>query len=245
MSADANPAASEREAIRQYADWYTQHGYEVSVEPSPRELPEFLRTLAPDMIARRAGENVVVEIKNSSPASFEAVQRLARALEHRAGWTLQVVYVGLADPEWQPPPRLPETKDLLARLDLIGRANEDEDQRRVELLLLWSIIEAAARHRLSALKIPPTSRISSSALLKMLLTEGITDDDDYAVLRRGLAARNAIAHGFLNQVVDAALFEEIRAAAKALLATRRRATTSTPSSAAPPGTPRRQRPPEP
>ena len=37
-----------------------------------------------------------------------------------------------------------------------------------------------------------------------------------------MAARNAIAHGFRNQVVDAALFEQIRAAAKGLLATRKK-----------------------
>jgi hypothetical protein len=227
MSADPDLVTSERKAISQYAEWYAQKGYQVSVEPSPRELPEFLRTLAPDMIAQRDGENVVVQIKTSSPTSFEAIQKLARALDHRAGWELQVVYVDLPDPEWQPPPRLPATKDLLARLDLIGRASEDEDQNRLEFLLLWSIIEAAARHRLSASKIPPTSRISSSALLKMLLTDGIIEDDDYAVLRRGLAARNAIAHGFLNQVVDAALFEEIRGAAKDLLSTPRRVITPT------------------
>jgi hypothetical protein len=105
MSADADLVTSEREAISQYADWYARQGYQVSLEPSPRELPEFLRTLAPDMIARRDGENIVVEIKTSSPASFEAIQRLARALEHRAGWKLQVVYVDLPDPEWQPPSR--------------------------------------------------------------------------------------------------------------------------------------------
>jgi hypothetical protein len=222
MSADADLVTSEREAIRQYADWYAQQGYQVSIEPSPRELPEFLRTLAPDMIARRGGENVVVEIKTSSPASFETVQRLARALEHRAGWQLQVVYADLPDPEWQPPAQLPERQALWARLDLIGSPGEDEDQSRLEFLLLWSIVEAAARHRLSALKIPPTTRISSSALLKMLVSEGIIEDDDYAVLRRGLAARNAIAHGFLNQTVDAALFEQIRITAKALLAARKR-----------------------
>lgn len=145
------------------------------LNPSARELSEFLRTLAPDMIARPDGENVVVEIKTSSPASFEAIQRLASALEHRAGW--QVVYVDPPDPEWQPPAGLPATKDLLARLDLIGSASDDEDQSRLDYLLLWSIIEAAARHRVSALKIPPPSRISSSALLKM--TGGIIEDDDY------------------------------------------------------------------
>lgn len=217
MNADADLVTSEREAIKQYADWYSRQGYQVSVEPRPRELPEFLRTLAPDLIAHRDGENIVVEIKTSSPASFDKVQQIARALEHRAGWKLQVVYVDLADPEWEPPSRLPETADLLARLASVAGTDKGDDEIHLQFLLLWSIIEAAARHRLSSLKIPPTRRISSSALLKMLLTEGIIEDDHYALLRRGLAIRNAIAHGFLNQPVDAALFEELRQTAKGLL----------------------------
>jgi hypothetical protein len=216
MNADSDLVTSEREAIRQYADWYSQQGYQVSVEPAPRELPDFLRTLTPDLIAHRDGENIVVEIKTSSPASFEQVQRLARALEHRAGWTLRVVYADLPDPEWAPPSELPATADLLARLDTIS-AEGDDDANRLQFLLLWSIIEAAARHRLSALNISPTSRISSSALIKMLLTEGVIEEDDYSVLRRALAVRNAIAHGFLNQPVDTVLFEQIREVARLLL----------------------------
>ena len=217
MSTDAEPVTSERETIKQYLDWYSQQGYQVSVAPPPRELPEFLRTLAPDIIAHRNSEHVVVEIKTSSAASFERVQRLARALEHRAGWKLQVVYADLPDPEWDPPPRLPETADLVARLASMDSAGEGQDRDRLRLLLLWSIIEAAARHRLAAQKISPTRRISSSALLKMLLTEGITGEREYELLRRGLAVRNAIAHGFLNQSVDAAQLEELREAAEVLL----------------------------
>ena len=213
----AAPDLSEREAIRQYAEWYSQQGYQVSLEPSPRELPEFLRALAPDMIARRNGENIVVEIKTSSPASFERVQRLARALEHRAGWKLQVVYADLVDPEWAPSSQLPDIPELVTRLASMGAVSEESDQSSPQFLLLWSIIEAASRHRLSSFDIPPTRRISSSALLNMLLTEGVIEDDDYAVLRRGLAVRNAIAHGFLNQPVDAALFEDLRNAAGLLL----------------------------
>ena len=147
---------------------------------------------------------------------FERVQRLARALEHRAGWRLQVVYADLADPEWAPPSELPSISELLTRLASVGTADEG-DHGASQFLLLWSIIEAAARHRLSSLKIPPTRRISSSALLKMLLTEGIIEEDNYAVLRHGLAVRNAIAHGFLNQPVDGVLFEELRTAAGSLL----------------------------
>ena len=73
MSADTDLVTSEREALKQYADWYSRQGYQVSVEPSPRELPEFLRTLTPDLIAHRDGENIALEIKTSSPASFEQV----------------------------------------------------------------------------------------------------------------------------------------------------------------------------
>ncbi len=51
----------------------------------------------------------------------------------------------------------------------------------------------------------------------MLLTGGIIEDDQYAVLRRGLAVRNAVAHGFLNQPVDEALYEELREAGEDLL----------------------------
>jgi hypothetical protein len=216
MSAAIDVAKSEREAIRQYADWYSRQGYQVLVEPPPRELPEFLRTLAPELVARRDGENIVVTIKTSFPDKFERVQRLARALEHRAGWTLRVVYADLVDPEWAPPSVLPDVFELATRLRSVTGGNEDGDRRRLHFMLLWSIVEAAARHRL-AREIGPTSRISSSALLKTLLTDGIIDEDRYDILRRGLAVRNAVAHGFLNQPVDAALFDEIHKSATSLL----------------------------
>ncbi len=155
MSSGTDFVTSEREAITQYADWYLQQGYQVSVHPSPRELPEFLRTLAPDLVARRNGENIVVEIKTSSPASFEQVQQLARVLENRAGWKLQVVYADLADPEWTPPPELPEIQELSELLASAGAVDENDDRSPLQFLLLWSIIEGAARHHLSSRQDPP------------------------------------------------------------------------------------------
>jgi hypothetical protein len=218
MTAESDPLTLERDTVRQYADWYREQGYEVALEPPARELPEFLRAFAPDLVARRDGENIVVEIKTSSPASFERIQHLSRALEHRAGWILQVVYADLPDPEWEPPSQLPGALGLMARLEGLRLPDGDADEALKQYLLLWSIVEGAARHRLAAHKVvPPTGRISSSALIKLLLTEGIIEENDYAVLRRGLAARNAIAHGFLNQPVDAELFAELRKRARRLL----------------------------
>jgi hypothetical protein len=207
----------ERDALEQYAEWYSAQGYEVSLHPAPRTLPEFLRALAPDLIAQRDGERIVVEVKSSSPASFQKVQQIARALEHRAGWTLRVIYADLIDPEWSPPRELPNAAELQARLDRMRTTPGDDDQSRLHFLLLWSVIEAAARHRLATVGLIPTERVSSSALTKMLLTEGVIEDEDYADLIRGLAVRNAIAHGFLNQAVDPALADRLRQVARNLL----------------------------
>lgn len=109
MGADADLVTGEREAIRQHVDWYARQGYQVSVEPSPQELPDFLRALSPDMIARRAGQNFEFQMKTLS-GEFQGDPEPTRALENRAGWELQVVYGDLPDPEWQPPPRLPRPK---------------------------------------------------------------------------------------------------------------------------------------
>jgi hypothetical protein len=233
MTATNGSVARERAAIEQYTQWYSHKGYRVSVHPSAEELPEFLRTLAPDIIARGDGENIVVEIKTSAPGSFEKVQHLAHALEHRAGWTLQVVYVDIPDFEWQPPAHLPGVPGLMARLEELRLPGGDDDEGRLRFLLLWSIIEAAARHRLSSHGVAPTARISSSALIKLLLSDGFVEDDEYGVLRQGLAVRNAIAHGFLNQLVDPKLFSKLQRSARRLLRMR----TAAPSASAPAASP--------
>jgi len=230
MTTASDPLSLERDTVRQYADWYRQQGYEVALDPRARDLPGFLHGFAPDLVVRRGGENIVVEIKTSSPESFENVQRLARALERRAGWTLQVVYADLPDPEWQPPSQLPRALDFVARLESLRVPGGESDEALKEYLLLWSILEGAARHRLSGHNVvPPTGRISSSALIKLLLTEGIIEDDGYSLLRRGLAARNAIAHGFLNQRVDPELVTELRKRARQLLRRRELARAAAPT----------------
>jgi hypothetical protein len=233
MTRPNDVAARERATIAQYAEWYAHRGYRVSASPSAEELPEFLRTLAPDVIAQRDGENIVVQIKTSGAGGFDKVQRLAHAMEHRAGWTLQVVYLDIPDFEWQPPARLPGVLGLMARLQALKSPTNDDDEGRLRFLLLWSIIEAAARHRLSSHGISPTARISSSALIKLLVSDGFIEDNEYAVLRRGLAVRNAIAHGFLNQELDPKLFSQLQRSARRLLRMRAAAPGVTEAAASP------------
>ena len=66
-----------RQQLQEIAAEYESRGYDVLVEPSPEELPEFLTGFHPDLVARGPNESVVVEVKegtkaisrNESPAS--------------------------------------------------------------------------------------------------------------------------------------------------------------------------------
>ena len=151
------------------------------------------------------------------PGKLRKGARTRQNVGASAGLEASCCYTDLADPEWQPPGELPAPAELRARVEALRPDELDEDQRRLSFLLIWSVIEAAARHKLTKAGLTPTNRISSSALIKTLLTEGFIEDQEYELLRRGLAVHNAVAHGFLNQPVSASLLRELRDQAGKLL----------------------------
>src|SRR5947209_12941692 len=83
------------ERFREVAEDYRRRGYRVTVEPSVRHLPEFLRPYHPDLIAEGADESVVVVLKSSGRASeTDDWGRLAEAVGEHPGWRLELVLGG-------------------------------------------------------------------------------------------------------------------------------------------------------
>lgn len=54
----------EREELLKIAEQYRNQGYEVVFQPSPEDLPDFLKNFRPDLLARRENEAVIVEVKS-------------------------------------------------------------------------------------------------------------------------------------------------------------------------------------
>ena len=54
------------DAVAAVAESYRRRGYQVEIEPDDTGLPPFLLGFRPDLIARSASENVVIEVKVGS-----------------------------------------------------------------------------------------------------------------------------------------------------------------------------------
>jgi hypothetical protein len=183
------------DALEQVARDYATEGFEVEVHPGPDSLPEFLSGLRPDIIARRDGQNVVVQVAIGTPVNeAEEVSEVARRIEGHPDWRLDVVHVEpAADPRSTGHDSL-QHDEILLHLQAAGELDE-RGFADAALLIAWSAAEAALRMLAldHGLTIDPTR---PRELLRGLATAGVLEQEDYAALMRGFEARNKAAHGF-------------------------------------------------
>lgn len=192
----AKPALEERR-LRQVADRYTRDGYEVVIEPRAEQLPPWLRGFRPDLLARRADEQVIVEVKSrESLHGEEGMPELAALIEREPGWRLELVLTNPRSQEdarrrdalqgsWHAEEYAREARDLLAR-DVLLPA----------FILAWTAFETTARTAMAGEGIPVHS-VRQDSLLKTLLSLGyITSTDELQVLELIGRKRNSVAHGY-------------------------------------------------
>ncbi|HXZ02183.1 MAG TPA: hypothetical protein VEI03_19470 [Stellaceae bacterium] len=192
-------ATQELQKVEELTRHYLNQGYRVIREPKGDQLPAFLQGFSPDLIAQKGSDNLIIEVKRRlSPHDQNYWRALSEVVAREPGWKFQIVLMDLDDIEWRPPSELPTPSALKARLKEVSTLQQNK-QVGAALLLLWSVFEAAARHHLAKLGLPPTERTPSIALVKRLLAEGIIDDDDYGRVVASLADRNVLAHGFFQQ----------------------------------------------
>lgn len=89
---------TERSAQRRVARKYRTLGYEVLENPGPDLLPDFMRGVAPDIVARSSSDNVVIEVKGH--ASLKGSNDLVGIAERVSGhpdWRFELVVVDEAD----------------------------------------------------------------------------------------------------------------------------------------------------
>jgi hypothetical protein len=83
---------SERPARRRIARKYRSLGYEVLEQPEADLLPDFMRDVAPDLIARGGADNVVIEVKrNASLKGSNDLVRIVALVAGRPDWRVELV----------------------------------------------------------------------------------------------------------------------------------------------------------
>lgn len=197
MSLDVSPFRQrEEDTLRSVASRYQENGYEVVLRPSAKALPKSLSRFRPDLVARGPHETVVVEVKSRSDLVKErGLAELARTVERIPGWRFELV---VANPEMEssiPRDERSLTKrQILRRLDEAARV-EKEGHTEAALLLAWSGLEAALRHKARACGINPDGQ-SCLSLAKALYSIGEITKRYLEELSEALRARNELVHGF-------------------------------------------------
>jgi hypothetical protein len=181
--------------LREVAEEYRGRGYEVLVEPKPKQLPRALARFHPDLVARKGDEVVVVEVKSRSELRQDPrLGELASAVRAHPGWRFELI---IANPEHDG--LLPEgaqaweERDVLERLDE-ARSLLNAGHLEAALMLAWSAAEAALRILAKTDEIAP-SRQDAAYLLKQLAFSAALTREQFQFLQNMSELRNAVAHG--------------------------------------------------
>jgi hypothetical protein len=203
--------------LQEIAADYRAQGYDVHIDPGPKDVPAFLVGFRPDMIARGPNDSVVVEVKvGTSTAASERFRELAETIQQQPGWRFSLVVIDPRSDEV-----VPSAQPLLNRQAIADRLEKAHELLRVGItdaafLLLWVSIEALLR-QLATREGLPLERIPSSTLLKELFSLGILSRDGLEIAQRALTVRNALVHGFEARELDQTT-EELAQLAQQLLA---------------------------
>jgi hypothetical protein len=178
---------TERAILDEIEPRLRKRGYTLVREPSPDQLPGFLRGFQPDAIAIGPAPSLVIEVLRSGGRSAETrVRQIDSLFEGHEDWRLEVVYATTHGTLLEPV--APDD----ARAALHQALAVAEGEPRAGLLLAWATLEAITRvlePKLAARSLPPAS------LVELLVAQGHLTQAEGARLRALGTVRNALAHG--------------------------------------------------
>ena len=180
----------ERDVLNEVAREYEREGYRVAVEPDPRNLPQWLAELRPDLVAQRDGESVLVEVvTRRSAQAGERARRLAEAVRRQDGWRFDFV-LRLRQRAGEKPMSVPEVEARLAAAEALA-----DGDPAAGLLLAWTAAEWALRQALGEAGFPPDDAFTPHRIVKEAYSRTELTERMYEALRRLADRRDAIVHG--------------------------------------------------
>ena len=207
-------AIKERVWLQATAEQYRREGYDVEIEPRL----DFLPGLRPDLVARKDGENRVIEVKSRSALASRSASDIARIVRAQPGWSFDLVLVGEPERVDSPDGSLPLDRDSVAR-----RADEAEQALAAghiaaALLLAWAAWEAAVRVLIDAEEPGSVAATGLGEVRDQARFRGFVSSDEYDRLKEMRRFRNAIAHGFSVSAFSEELVRELIAMARTIAA---------------------------
>jgi uncharacterized protein YutE (UPF0331/DUF86 family) len=187
--------ATDRERLVKIAAEYSKKGYEVVIEPQQQDLPDFLQSYQPAIIARQGKHNIVIEIASRHSPKFQHyLPTLIKEIEQQDGWQLDLVMTKSEKPSDSLSQAEPlSLTEVQSRLKI---AKEMTTQPLESVIVyVWSLAEAALR-LLSKQENLDLQGYSTNDLIKKLVVEGVISRAEYQCFIDSLTLRNHAIHSF-------------------------------------------------
>lgn len=184
------------QALRSVADHYEKAGYEVLIEPAPEQLPFDLNGYQPSLVASKAGNGFIIEVKQSSKRlPIDRFQTIAALVAEKPGWRFLFVTpeenpetplpgVALDHPTWK------EVHNRIDRAKHLAGFGEDE----AAFLILWIAFEKALRLKAKDATIP-VDLLTPSVMIRHLYSFGELTFSQYETALTCLDAHRWVIHG--------------------------------------------------
>lgn len=176
---------------------YREAGYEIILEPSPTMIPFDVGGYHPDILARKDGQNVIIEVKSNSDAgaSYERLRDVIEETRRHESWRFVLVterdLAGVGLPDDPDQPAREEIQKGMRNADKLISIGEQE----AAFLLLWIAFEQTIRKLLIEAGLP-LERLAPAIMIRQLYSEGVLSIAQFDVARSCLETRNLVVHGF-------------------------------------------------
>lgn len=193
---DYTRSSTAKRKIAEVAREYERLGYSVVVNPESSDIPAFLSSFHPDIVATNDAEHVVIEVRSRDRLTDpqENISELAETIDRHPGWRFELV---VTNPRNTTQPILPDrvlsTQEIGMRIGMARELLED-GQPELAALVVSSATEAVLLRIASSHRIK-TAHLQPSKLLKQLYVAGLLDENDYEALKRAIHERDLVAHG--------------------------------------------------
>lgn len=181
----------------QVAKRYREAGYEVVLQPKPTMIPFDLGGYRPDILARKEGRNVIIEVKPNFDiaVSYERLQAVAEETKRHDNWSFVLVTArDVAEVGLPNDPEQPSWEEIQKRMQSADRLRS-MGEHEAAYLLLWTAFEQTIR-KLSIEAGLPLERLAPAIMVRQLYSEGVLSMAQFDAARSSLEVRNLVVHGF-------------------------------------------------
>jgi REase_AHJR-like len=184
---------SERDLFESIAEQYRKEGYTVHLEPSPGQLPDFLKDEGIDLVAEKGTEHIAIQVKRRE--QLYDVKPIKDKVSAQPGWSYEIIVYPqetLGDS-----PRNGKRQDPRFTGTLIEEAENllKGGAQRAAFIIAWSAVEAAMRQIALRQRIA-AENVTPGFIVKSLYSAGIVSREDFDKLTEYLSVRNEVIHGF-------------------------------------------------